>query len=88
LEQFDRYQPVAGTAGGIVHFLGQTASMLAPTVTGLLVSHYGYNAAFALGGAVCLTSVVYAGFVRFDIERQHQPAALAVSGNLDHINGR
>ncbi|MBP1763496.1 MAG: major facilitator superfamily 1 [Firmicutes bacterium] len=58
-----------GTFGGIMHFLGQIAAMAAPTVTGLLVTGYGYNAAFAAAGVICLAGVVCSYFVRFDRAR-------------------
>lgn len=55
-----------GTFGGIMHFLGQIAAMAAPTVTGMLVSSYGYNAAFVAAGTICLVGVICAFFVKFD----------------------
>ena len=55
-----------GAFGGIMHFLGQTAAMLAPTVTGIMVTHYGYNAGFVLAGTICLIGVICAYFVKFD----------------------
>ena len=55
-----------GAFGGIMHFLGQTAAMLAPTVTGIMVTNYGYNAGFVLAGAICLIGVICADFVKFD----------------------
>ncbi|MBP2629240.1 MAG: major facilitator superfamily 1 [Firmicutes bacterium] len=55
-----------GTFGGIMHFLGQTAAMIAPTVTGMIVSSYGYNAAFMAAGTICLLGVICAFFVKFD----------------------
>lgn len=55
-----------GTFGGIMHFLGQIAAMAAPTITGMLVSSYGYNAAFMAAGTICLVGVICAFFVKFD----------------------
>ena len=40
--------------------------MLAPTVTGIMVTNYGYNAGFVLAGAICLIGVICAYFVKFD----------------------
>lgn len=61
-----------GTFAGIMHFLGQTAAMAAPTFTGLIVSSYGYNAAFMTAGTICLAGVICAFFVRFDRTRAAQ----------------
>lgn len=55
-----------GTFAGIMHFLGQTAATLAPTLTGYLVAKGGYNAAFVLAGMVCLSGMVCVSFIRFD----------------------
>lgn len=54
-----------GAFGGIMHFLGQTAAMLAPTITGYMVTLYGYNAGFVLAGSICLIGVFCAYFVKF-----------------------
>ncbi|WP_101912879.1 MFS transporter [Megasphaera vaginalis (ex Bordigoni et al. 2020)] len=54
-----------GAFGGIMHFLGQTAAMLAPTITGIMVTTYGYNAGFVLAGTICLLGVISAYFVTF-----------------------
>jgi predicted MFS family arabinose efflux permease len=55
-----------GTFGGIMHFLGQIAAMAAPTITGILVTNYGYNAGFVVAGTICLVGVICAFFVKFD----------------------
>ncbi|MGE1062204.1 MFS transporter [Megasphaera paucivorans] len=57
-----------GAFGGIMHFLGQTAAMLAPTITGIMVTNYGYNAGFVLAGTICLIGVICAFFVKFKKE--------------------
>lgn len=60
-----------GTFGGIMHFLGQTAAVIAPTVTGILVSRFGYNAGFITAGSICLIGVFCSAFVRFDGQKRH-----------------
>lgn len=71
-----------GTFGGIMHFLGQTAAMLAPTVTGVLVSKFGYHAGFVVAGVICLTGVVCAAFVRFDRDQQRVASSAGIVESL------
>lgn len=61
-----------GTFGGIMHFLGQIAAMAAPTLTGILVSNYGYNAAFMAAGAICLSGVFCSAMVKFDRKERNK----------------
>jgi MFS family permease len=41
-----------GTNSGIMHLFAASASIIAPTLTGYLVSSYGYNSMFVAAGAV------------------------------------
>ena len=41
-----------GTNSGIMHLFAASASMIAPTLTGYLVSAYGYNSMFVAAGVV------------------------------------
>ncbi|HDU5410427.1 TPA: MFS transporter, partial [Klebsiella pneumoniae subsp. pneumoniae] len=59
-----------GTCGGVMHFLGQIASMAAPTFTGILVSSYGYNAGFMVAGIICLVAMLCTSQVRFEKSKQ------------------
>lgn len=54
-----------GTFGGIMHFLGQSSAVIAPTVTGVLVTNYGYSAAFIMAGVISAIGMVCMFFVKF-----------------------
>lgn len=47
-----------GTFSGIMHFLGNIASVLAPSITGVLVSHNGYDAMFVAASVVTCVGMI------------------------------
>jgi len=47
-----------GTWSGITHFFANAASVLAPTITGILASKYGYSAMFVATGVVTAIGTV------------------------------
>lgn len=53
----------AGTFSGIMHFFANIATILAPTLTGVLVADHGYGAMFIAAGLVCALGMVAMVFV-------------------------
>lgn len=53
----------AGTFSGIMHFFANIATVLAPTLTGVLVAANGYGAMFLAAGVVCVLGMVAMVFV-------------------------
>lgn len=53
-----------GTYSGIMHFLGNIASVLAPSITGVLVSHSGYSAMFIAASVVTCVGMMCMLLVR------------------------
>ncbi len=53
----------AGTFSGIMHFFANTATILAPTLTGVLVADFGYGAMFIGAGVACALGMVAMVFV-------------------------
>ncbi|MEU8825399.1 MFS transporter [Streptomyces sp. NPDC048636] len=53
----------AGTFSGIMHFFANVATILAPTLTGLLVSEHGYGAMFIGAGLACVLGMLAMVFV-------------------------
>ncbi|MFI6278699.1 MFS transporter [Streptomyces sp. NPDC050988] len=53
----------AGTFSGIMHFFANTATILAPTLTGFLVADYGYGAMFIGAGVACTLGMLAMLFV-------------------------
>lgn len=74
-----------GTFAGIMHFLGQTAAVAAPTITGFVVESSGYNAAFILAGVICLAGMICVSFIRFDRgDRGRDTTAAAAPAGIAH----
>ncbi|WP_067932551.1 MFS transporter [Alicyclobacillus kakegawensis] len=54
----------AGAFGGITHFITNIATVLAPTLTGVLVAHHGYSAMFVASAVASALGMVAMLFVR------------------------
>ncbi|MEN1967927.1 MFS transporter [Lentibacillus sp. N15] len=54
----------AGTYGGITHFFVNTATIIAPTITGFLVAYYGYSSMFVSAVVAVLIGMVAMIFVK------------------------
>jgi sugar phosphate permease len=54
----------AGTFGGITHFITNTATILAPTLTGFLVVSYGYSSMFVAAGIAAVIGMLAMLFVK------------------------
>jgi len=66
-----------GTNSGIMHLFAASASIIAPTLTGFLVSGYGYNSMFVAAGAVMAIGMLSMLMVRPG-EFRRSPRASAV----------
>jgi ACS family hexuronate transporter-like MFS transporter len=65
-----------GTNSGIMHLFAATASIIAPTLTGVLVSAYGYNSMFVAAGIVMAIGMLSMLMVRPGEFRSPRPAAV------------
>jgi MFS transporter, ACS family, hexuronate transporter len=65
-----------GTNSGIMHLFAATASIIAPTLTGVLVSAYGYNSMFVAAGIVMAIGMLSMLMVRPGEFRSLRPAAV------------
>lgn len=54
----------AGTFGGITHFITNTATIIAPTLTGFLVVMYGYSSMFTAAAVAGLVGMIAMAFVK------------------------
>ncbi len=54
----------AGTFGGITHFITNTATIIAPTLTGFLVISYGYSSMFTAAAVASVIGMVAMLFVK------------------------
>ncbi len=54
----------AGTFGGITHFITNTATIIAPTLTGFLVISYGYSSMFTAAAVASVIGMVAMIFVK------------------------
>ena len=54
----------AGTFGGITHFITNTATIIAPTLTGVLVVSYGYSSMFVAAAIAAVIGMVAMIFVK------------------------
>ncbi|MCQ6278639.1 MFS transporter [Bacillus sp. EB600] len=54
----------AGTFGGITHFITNTATIIAPTLTGFLVVSYGYSSMFVAAAIAAVIGMVAMVFVK------------------------
>lgn len=64
-----------GTNSGIMHLFAASASIIAPTLTGYLVSLYGYNSMFVAAGSVMAIGMLSMLMVRPGEFRRSRPAA-------------
>jgi predicted MFS family arabinose efflux permease len=60
-----------GTYGGITHFFVNTATVIAPTLTGYLVASYGYSSMFVSAVVASLISIIAMCFVRPGEKKMH-----------------
>ena len=67
-----------GTNSGIMHLFAASASIIAPTLTGYLVSLYGYNSMFVAAGCVMAIGMLSMLMVRPGEFRRARPAAAVV----------
>lgn len=65
-----------GTNSGITHFFASTASIVAPTLTGVLVTKYGYNSMFLAAAVVMGIGMISMMFVRPGVFRQPRVSAM------------
>src|SRR5262249_38735368 len=65
-----------GTNSGIMHLFAASASIIAPTLTGYLVSSYGYNSMFVAAGIVMALGMLSMLMVRPGEFRSPRPAAV------------
>jgi len=65
-----------GTNSGIMHLFAATASIIAPTLTGVLVSAYGYNSMFVAAGIVMAIGMLSMLMVRPGEFRSPRSAAV------------
>ncbi len=54
----------AGTFGGVTHFFTNIATIVAPTLTGVLVKGYGYSAMFTAAAVAACIGMVAMAFVK------------------------
>src|SRR5699024_7613933 len=54
----------AGTYGGITHFITNTATIIAPTLTGFLVIMYGYSSMFVAAAVAAVIGMIAMAFVK------------------------
>ncbi|MGG5253857.1 MFS transporter [Neobacillus sp. SM06] len=54
----------AGTFGGITHFITNTATIIAPTLTGFLVVSFGYSSMFVAAGIAAAVGMLAMAFVK------------------------
>jgi len=64
-----------GTNSGIMHLFAATASIIAPTLTGILVSAYGYNSMFVAAGIVMAIGMLSMLMVRPGEFRRSHPVS-------------
>ncbi|GLZ35000.1 MFS transporter [Lentzea sp. NBRC 105346] len=64
----------AGTFSGIMHFFANIATILAPTLTGVLVADHGYGAMFVGAGIACVVGMVAMVFVNPRAKVDFRPA--------------
>ena len=65
-----------GTNSGITHFFSSTASIIAPTLTGMLVTNYGYNSMFVAAAVVMGIGMFSMLLVRPGVFRERRGSAL------------
>lgn len=76
-------EPVkAGTFGGITHFITNTATIIAPTLTGVLVVSYGYPSMFVAAGIAAAIGMVAMLFVKPGHRTAKAESASAKASNL------
>lgn len=69
----------AGTFSGIMHFFANIATILAPTLTGVLVADHGYGAMFIGAGVACVLGMVAMVFVNPQTKVNFRPAEVLVT---------
>jgi len=65
-----------GTNSGITHFFSSTASIIAPTLTGMLVTSYGYNSMFIAAAVVMGIGMLSMLLVRPGVFREEPAPSL------------
>jgi ACS family hexuronate transporter-like MFS transporter len=65
-----------GTNSGITHFFSSTASIIAPTLTGMLVTSYGYNSMFVAAAVVMGIGMLSMLLVRPGVFREEPAPSL------------
>jgi sugar phosphate permease len=65
----------AGTFGGITHFITNTATIIAPTLTGYLVVSHGYSSMFVAAAIAAVVGMVAMIFVKPGVKKSKSSAA-------------